>query len=146
MNFGSLDWRWGRTSKGLLDANSLDPNALNETPLYSNSYHNQNLLIFFLKNVCFHRNDLCCLFYVLSSLIHQYSSYDLLVLKTFLLMPIALLFLLMVLNPTRTLLMLFFDKPTSSICSNHSFLPYTLPCHYFFLYPFYLPHLFSPSN
>ena len=30
MNFGSLDWRWGRASKGSLDMNSLDPNALDE--------------------------------------------------------------------------------------------------------------------
>ena len=27
MNFGSLDWRWGRASKGSLDANSLNPNV-----------------------------------------------------------------------------------------------------------------------
>ena len=30
MNFGSLDWRWGRASKESLDTNSLDPNALDE--------------------------------------------------------------------------------------------------------------------
>ena len=53
-------------------------------------------------------------------------------LNTFLLMPIPLLFLLMVLNRTMVLVLPFFDKPTSSIESNHfsitnhSFLPHTL--------------------